>query len=98
MRIVNEYYRRGPGREGREGKENRGSNSVLLGLEKDHRNLVKHCLNMEEEIKNYTSEMLKFSEMKAHLLSVSHTNTKYPPSHAGSSSRSCASSLRRTGP
>jgi hypothetical protein len=51
VRIVNEYYRKGNSH----GKENRQGNSVLLELEKDHRNLVKHCLNMEEEIKNYSS-------------------------------------------
>lgn len=45
MRIINEYYRRP-----RSGKENK-QNSVLHELEKDHRNLVKHCLNMEAEIK-----------------------------------------------
>lgn len=83
--MVNEYYRRG-GQGASSGKENKqGGNNVLLGLEKDHRNLVKHCLNMEEEIKNYTSEMHKYNEMKAHLLSVSHTNTKYPIPHAGNS-------------
>jgi hypothetical protein len=95
--VVNEYYRRGQSR----GKENRQAggnvgNSVLLGLEKDHRNLVKHCLNMEEEIKNYTSEMGKYNEMKAHLLSVSHTSTKYSPLHVGNSSKNSDISLRRT--
>lgn len=47
MKIVNEYYRKmAPS-----GKENRTGNSLLFELERDHRNLVKHCLNMEEEIK-----------------------------------------------
>lgn len=27
------------------------AHNMLLRLEKDHRNLVKHCLTMEEEIK-----------------------------------------------
>lgn len=45
MRVINEYYRRP-----RSGKENR-QNNLLHELEKDHRNLVKHCLNMEAEIK-----------------------------------------------
>jgi hypothetical protein len=46
--VVNEYYRRAAP----SGKENKNSsNQLLIGLEKDHRNLVKHCLNMEEEIK-----------------------------------------------
>ena len=45
---MNEYYRKMAPK----GKENQHSNSnVLLELEKDHRNLVKHCLTMEEEIK-----------------------------------------------
>ena len=46
--MVNEYYRRaGPNKENCKGTEN----SILKGLERDHRNLVKHCLAMEEEIK-----------------------------------------------
>jgi hypothetical protein len=94
--VVNEYYRRG-GQPASKGKENtQGGNggsggSVLLGLEKDHRNLVRHCLNMEEEIKNYSSEVQKYNEMKAQLLSVSHTNTKYSLCHAGNSLRSYGS-------
>jgi hypothetical protein len=75
VRIVNEYYRRGQaGKENAHGA-NRQASGVLAGLEKDHRNLVKHCLNMEQEIRNYTCEMQKYGEMKRHLLSVSHTDT-----------------------
>ena len=47
MRVVNEYYRKQPSKENRDGNK-RG---VLAELERDHRNLVKHCLNMEVEIK-----------------------------------------------
>ena len=48
VRVMNEYYRKmAPS-----GKENKNTgNTLLFELEKDHRNLVKLCLNMEDEIK-----------------------------------------------
>ncbi len=51
---------------------------------------------MEEEIKNYTGEMQKYNEMKAHLLSVSHTNTKYLPFYAGNSLKNLDILLKKT--
>ena len=43
VRVMNEYYRKmAPS-----GKENKNTgNTLLFELEKDHRNLVKLCLNM----------------------------------------------------
>lgn len=47
--MINEYYRRvAPGKEN---KNDKNGNALLQGLERDHRNLVKHCLVMEQEIK-----------------------------------------------
>ena len=46
MLVINEYYRRiAPGKENKSGGNEK---SLLEGLEKDHRNLVKHCLVMEK--------------------------------------------------
>ena len=67
IKVVNEYYRqRGRSKSTEKSKRinmkenesncvniHRSSHELLEGLEKDHRNLVKHCLVMEEEIKNY---------------------------------------------